>query len=125
MLGKLGRDHNGEEMLIDFKRAGLNKDSTLFVLIVPSGCSVITLEKGEDSQTNNRITILPGANTTLMTDEVAFLEAHISDFDFVMVQLEILMLINEFWQIWRSRKMLTVGGLATRLPRTRGMCCEC
>lgn len=95
MLGKLGHDANGEEMLETCRRDGIDMDYVLFDPVEPSGCSVIILEKGEDGQTHNRIIVLSGANMTLTTEDVAFLEEIISDFDLVMLQLEIPMSVNE------------------------------
>lgn len=95
MVGKLGRDANGEEMLEACRRNGIHTEYVLYDTAEPSGCSVILLEKGADGQTLNRIIVLPGANMTITADEIAFLEDILSSFDLVMLQLEIPMEVNE------------------------------
>lgn len=95
MVGKLGRDANGDEMLAACRQYGIHTEYVLHDPQEPSGCAVIILEKGGDGQARNRIIVLPGANMTIKREEVAFLENILPSFDLVMLQLEIPMEINE------------------------------
>ncbi len=108
MVGKLGRDANGEEMLAACKRDGIRTEHLLYDDKEPSGCSVIILEKDDDGQTLNRIIVLPGSNMTITTEEVAFLEELLPAYDLVMLQLEIPMEVNEFVAEMAHRKGVKV-----------------
>ena len=95
LIGKLGRDSNGEEMLQTCREAGVNMDYMLYDDVNPSGCSVIILEEIPGKQTVNRIVVLSGSNMNITREEIAFLEEKIADYDLVVLQLEIPMEINE------------------------------
>lgn len=94
MIGKLGRDSNGEELLSACKEAGICTDDVLYDENTASGCAVITLEKKEDGSVQNRILVIPGANMTITPEEVAFLKEEIENYDMVLLQLEIPMAVN-------------------------------
>ena len=95
MIGKLGRDANGEDMLKVNKEAGINTDYVLYDETEPTGCCMIILEEAPGKQTANRILVLPGSNMTITPDDIAFLKEKIADYDLVVLQLEIPMEINE------------------------------
>ena len=95
MVGKLGHDANGEEMVRTCKEAGINTEHILYDDKLPSGCSVIILEEAPGKQTVNRIIVLSGSNMSIKPEEIAFLKEKIAEYDLVVLQLEIPMEINE------------------------------
>lgn len=95
MVGKLGRDANADEMLYVCKKAGIDVSHVTFDEKIPSGCAVIILEQKPSEDTKNRIIVLPGTNMKITKEDVAFLKDSISDYDMVILQLEIPMEINE------------------------------
>ncbi len=94
MVGKLGHDANGEEMLRVCREAGIDTSHVLYDSEAASGCAVIILETRPGESTQNRILVIPGANMTITPDEVAFLKDEISQYDLVILQLEIPMEVN-------------------------------
>lgn len=95
MVGKLGHDGNGEDMIKTCKEAGINTDYVLYDDELPSGCSVIILEEAPGKQTVNRIIVLSGSNMSITPDDIAFLKEKVAEYDLVVLQLEIPMEINE------------------------------
>ena len=95
MIGKLGTDSNGEELLRVCRQAGVHVEQVIRDPETASGCCVIILEEKADGQTQNRIIVIPGANKTLRREELAYLREEIGRYDMVMLQLEIPMEINE------------------------------
>ncbi|MBQ4020204.1 MAG: hypothetical protein II606_05905 [Erysipelotrichaceae bacterium] len=65
MIGKLGRDANGKEMLDTLHSAGVNTDRVLFDDTCASGCAVIILEETPGKATKNRIIVISGSNMTI------------------------------------------------------------
>lgn len=94
MVGKLGKDGNGQEMIYACNNAGIDTSHVLFDDELATGGSFIILEKNEDASTSNRIIVIPGANMSLHPDDVAFLEDTIGLYDIVILQMEIPMEIN-------------------------------
>lgn len=94
MVGKLGWDGNGQEMLTVCQEAGICVDHVCYDDSAASGCAVIILEEKENASTENRIMVIPGSNMTITEEDVAFLEKSIAEFDLVVLQLEIPMEIN-------------------------------
>ena len=95
MVGKLGHDSNGEEMVKTCQEAGIHTEHVLYDDTLPSGCSVIILEEAPGKQTVNRIIVLSGSNMSITPEDVAFLKEKIAEYDLVVLQLEIPMEINE------------------------------
>lgn len=95
LVGKLGRDANGDEMLKVCAQAGIRTDLIQRQAELASGCSVIVLENAPGGQTRNRIIVIPGANMAITPADVAFLEEEVAGYDLVMLQMEIPMEINE------------------------------
>lgn len=95
MVGKLGRDANGEEMLRVCRESGIHTEHILYDDNTASGCAVVLLEKVPGGQAKNRIIVIPGANMTLTVEDVAFLKDEICRYDLVLLQLEIPMEVNE------------------------------
>lgn len=95
MIGKIGKDANGEALKREAVASGVNIDKLLYDDNVATGCAIIILEQNEGEQTKNRILVIPGSNMTIKDSEVEFLEKEISDYDMVVLQNEIPMEINE------------------------------
>ncbi len=94
MVGKLGMDANGKDMLAACSAAGLDVSRVAFDATMPTGCAVIILQE-IDGAMQNRIIVYPGANMAITPADVAFLEEEITNYDLVVLQLEIPMAINE------------------------------
>ncbi len=95
MVGKLGHDSNGEELVAFCRKSGINCDHVLYDKKEASGCSVIIVEQAPDKPAANRIIVISGSNMTIRPQEVLFLREEIRNYDLVMLQLEIPMEINE------------------------------
>ena len=80
MVGKLGHDSNGEDMLRVCRKAGIHTEHVLYDDELPSGCSVIILEEKPGSQTVNRIIVLSGSNMSITPEDVEFLKEKIADY---------------------------------------------
>lgn len=94
MCGKLGRDANGKEMLAVLNNTGVDTTHVAYDDKQSSGCAVIILEEHPGHSAENRIMVVPGANMTITPEDIAFLENDITQFDLVVLQLEIPMDIN-------------------------------
>lgn len=108
MVGKLGRDANGEEMLRVCREAGIHTGHIRYDEETASGCAVVVLEKIPGGQTKNRIIVIPGANMTLAVEDVAFLKEKIGGYDMVLLQLEIPMAVNEAVAAWAKEQNVPV-----------------
>ena len=95
MVGKLGRDANGEEMVKTCEEAGINTSHILYDDEKMSGCSVIILQEKPGEGTQNRILVIPGTNMAITPDDVAFLKEGIKEYDLLVLQHEIPMQINQ------------------------------
>lgn len=94
MLGKLGRDGNGQEMRAVCEEAGIETEHIAYDNEAASGCAVIILEEQEGKSTENRIMVVPGSNMTIKPEDVAFLKEEVEKYDLLVLQLEIPMEIN-------------------------------
>lgn len=93
LIGKVGDDAFGHELLQSASTSGVNISH---VMVDPSATTAvcdIQIQVG-DGQRMNRIIVVPGANHRISSDEIAFLEEKIADYDMVILQLEISMEIN-------------------------------
>ena len=95
MIGKLGRDTNGDKLLQTIDEAGIHHENILFDDKAPTQVAGIILEEAEGKDTKNRIIIVQGANMTILPEEIEFLKEDIKNYDMVILQLEIPMQINE------------------------------
>lgn len=94
MVGKLGHDANGAEMLRVCVDAGIDTSHILYDPTSSSGCAMIILERRPGQSVQNRILVIPGSNMTITPSDVAFLKDSITQYDFVILQLEIPMEVN-------------------------------
>ncbi len=92
MLGKVGDDGYGRELLASLRAAGVNVEHVT-LSEKHSAIGNIQLEVTE-SGTANRILVIPGANMDIRQADIAFLQEEITNYDMVMLQLEIPMAIN-------------------------------
>ncbi|HOX27625.1 MAG TPA: ribokinase [bacterium] len=90
MVGRVGADVFGEEILRSLSGAGVNVD---YVKKDPAGtgCSGIVLDESGD----NSIVMVPRANMLCSRDDVDAAESVIREADIVLLQLEIPMKVNE------------------------------
>ena len=95
MVGKLGKDMFGDELLKAIKDAGINTDYILRDEASSSAVSNIILEVAKNKKTKNRIIVVPGTNMKLTVEDVAFLKDKISEYDMVILQLEIPLEVNK------------------------------
>lgn len=93
MVGKLGRDDFGRQILRSLDNAHVDTTGVMYSDTCPTAVGNIQLEITENG-TSNRILVIPGANNDIRTEEVAFLEKSIKDYDMVILQLEIPMEVN-------------------------------
>lgn len=93
MVGRVGRDDFGRNLVESVRRAGVNVSH---ILETPETCSAIGNVQLEvkGAQTANRIIVVSGANMKLMPEDVTFLKENIANFDMVILQFEIPMEIN-------------------------------
>lgn len=94
MVGKLGHDANGEEMLNVCREAGIDISHIAYDEHVASGCSMIMLQEKPGEAVQNRILVIPGTNMTITEDDILFLKEEVKNYDMVILQLEIPMNIN-------------------------------
>lgn len=94
MVGKLGRDANGSEMLRVCEAAGIDTSHVCYDETASSGCAVIILEEVPGRSAENRILVVPGSNMTIRAEDISFLRDAIGEYDLVVLQLEIPMEIN-------------------------------
>ncbi len=93
MLGKVGNDEFGKSVTETIKKSGVNTKYIFISDNAPTGIADIQIQKNEQG-TENRITIVTGANFDITKDDIAFLEDKIKEYDMVILQHEIPMEIN-------------------------------
>ncbi|MCX2455896.1 ribokinase [Lacticaseibacillus nasuensis] len=85
MVGALGNDSFGEAHLKSLREAGIDASNVISVSGVTSGVGNVLLEPNGD----NRIIIVPGANTELSADYIDSIESVIDENDIIVLQLEV------------------------------------
>ena len=95
LLGKIGNDINGKQILESIKASGINTEYIIIDKNACSGMAFIILEKKDNEHTENRIIVVPGANMEIQLKEVNFLKEVISKYNMVMLEQEIPAQINE------------------------------
>ena len=107
LVGKVGDDAFGHELL---QSANASSVDVSHVTVDPNATTAvcdIQIQVG-DGQRMNRIIVVPGANHQIAPAEIAFLEESISDYDMVMLQLEISMEINQMVAAYAHAKGVPV-----------------
>lgn len=95
MVGKVGEDSFGDTLINSLASAGVNTDHITRSKDAASAIGNITLTTQEGKTLQNRIIVVPGANMELSLKDVSFLQQCIEEFDYVMLQLEIPMEVNQ------------------------------
>lgn len=93
MFGCVGDDIFGSLLLDPLRMAGVDISHVIVRRGATSGVGHITLEVTESSA-QNRIIVIPGANTSLTVEETAWLKDEITSYDMVMLQLEVPLAVN-------------------------------
>lgn len=93
MVGKVGRDDFGKHMIESAAESGVHVEHIMICEDAPSAVGHIQIQSNENG-TENRIIVASGANMKIVPEDVAFLRDTISDYDMVIMQLEIPMEIN-------------------------------
>lgn len=93
MVGKVGNDDFGRNLINSAKASGVNTDYIFITDSAPTAVGNVQIQK-TDKGTENRIIVVPGANFELTVEDVAFLEEKIVDFDMVIMQHEITQSVN-------------------------------
>lgn len=99
MMGCVGADLFGEKLLETPRAAGVDVSRVVVHEGVTSGVGHVTLEVTEHTA-QNRIVVIPGANQTLTTEEVAWIRDEIHTYDIVLLQLEIPIEVNRAVARW-------------------------
>ena len=107
MVGKVGQDSFGQELLSSASASGVDVSRVIRDPEAPSAVGNVQLEV-TPAGTANRIIVVSGANMTITPADVAFLEEGIGQFDMVILQLEIPMEINCLVASWAKRKGVPV-----------------
>ncbi|NLC32898.1 MAG: ribokinase [Clostridiales bacterium] len=94
MLGKVGEDDFGRQMIQSIMAAGVSAQHVLQTKEVSSAIGNVQLEVKEHSS-QNRIIVVSGANDRIIPEDIHFLKEEIAQYDMVILQLEIPMNINE------------------------------
>ena len=93
MVGKVGNDDFGRNLINSAKASGVNTDYIFVTDSAPTAVGNVQIQKNEKG-TENRIIVVPGANFQLTVEDVAFLEEKIADFDMIIMQHEIPQAVN-------------------------------
>lgn len=99
MVGKVGQDDFGKQLLAVAEEAGVNVSRVLTDGDETTGVAVILLEVREDG-TQNRITVCPGANYTITVEELEWLKKEIGRYDILILQFELPMEVVETTARW-------------------------
>ena len=114
MVGNVGADSFGQIMTDTARQAGVDVSHVGVDPSVSSGVGHILLEvTGDGAQ--NRITVVPGANHTITTDQIAWLADAIGEYDMLMLQFELPMAVT----VGRRPVRQGRGGARHGQPRPR------
>lgn len=95
LVGKIGRDQDGKELIKICKEAGVHTEQILYDDTLPTGSSIVLLETVPEQKVKKRAIIIPGASEAMTVDEVRYLEDEIDNYDLVVLQNAIPMEVNE------------------------------
>lgn len=84
MIGCVGADPMGTALRDSLARDGVNVENIFVLDTIPTGVAAIMV----DENGNNSITVAPGANYMLTTDDINHMAHVISDSDLLLTQLE-------------------------------------
>lgn len=89
MVGMVGNDSFGKELVQACKDSGINTDYIMTHPSLSSAVGNVQIEKQSDGKTQNRIVVVSGANFGIKTSDLDFLKDKIAEYDMVVLQLEI------------------------------------
>lgn len=113
MLGAVGDDSFGEELLAGLRGDGVDVSAVRRVTSVPTGVALITI----DAAGQNQIVIAPGANGTVSVDDISRHAHLLRTAKVVVAQLEIpLPAVEAALRLGRESGALTVLNPAPALP---------
>ena len=95
LIGKIGRDQDGKELIKVCKEAGVHTEQILYDDTLPTGSSIVLLEKIPGRKVKKRSIIVPGACMAITVDEICYLEDEI---DVVLNPTPVKKLSKEFMQ---------------------------
>ncbi|MUT67306.1 ribokinase [Paenibacillus sp. NEAU-GSW1] len=84
MIGCVGNDHFGKQLLEALQKEGVNTDDVKTVTHQSTGIATITV-----CDNDNRIIVIPGANYSLLPEDISALKEMIADSDMLLLQQEI------------------------------------
>lgn len=93
MVGKVGNDDFGRNLIDSAKKSGVNTDRIFITEDAPTAVGNVQIQKNQNG-TENRIIVVPGANFKLTVKDVAFLKEEIGNYDMVILQHEIPQSVN-------------------------------
>ena len=93
LVGMVGDDDFGKRLRKSAEESGVNTQWLFTTDKAPTAVGNVQIREGEQG-TENRIIVVPGANHVLTEADVAFLKDHISQYDMVILQLEIALSVN-------------------------------
>lgn len=92
MIGRVGKDTFGSEMLEIIKQEGIHIEHISVSETEATGVASIVIE--EDGE--NRIIVVPGANIDLFVEDIQALESVISQAEMIVLQLEMELAMSEY-----------------------------
>ena len=95
MVGCVGKDLYGQTLLQSVKDQGVGIENVQTDETIPTAVANILIETKADGKSQNRIIVVPGANMALTPVSVSFLKESISEYDMILLQMEIPMDVNE------------------------------
>lgn len=95
MVAKAGRDAFGDEIIQTLTASKVDTGYILRTGAAPTAVGNILLTQQDGVTLHNRIIVVSGANMTITPDDILFLEQQITQYDMLMLQLEIPMVIVE------------------------------
>ena len=98
----------GDELIRSAKEAGIDTRYVIRDETSSSAIGNITLEVRQGQKARNRIIVVPGANMRLTPGDVEFIKDIVSEYDMVMLQLEIPMRVNEIVAEYAAEKGIPV-----------------
>ena len=95
MVGRVGNDDFGKNLIRSLQESGVDTKYVFTTEDAPSAIGNVQIQKNE-SGTENRIIVVPGANHKLTVNDVEFLKDTIKNYDMVILQHEIPKEVNVF-----------------------------
>ncbi len=105
MIGKVGNDSNGDFLISKLENDGINTDSVFIDNIEPTGTAIINV----NSEGNNSIVVVAGANMSITIDEIKQCHSVIKDSNVIVAQFETPSEVTmEAFIYAKSQKIITI-----------------